>query len=36
MLRDYQKNPLGYIRNGSVKSREKPLCSIQSKLYLSA
>ena len=28
MLRDYQKNPLGYIQNGSVRSREKPFKEI--------
>ena len=34
MLRDYQKNPLGYIRNGSVKSREKPFKEDIIELYI--
>ena len=34
MLRDYQKNPLGYIQNGSVRSREKPFKEDVIELYI--
>ena len=34
MLRNYQKNPLGYIQNGSVRSREKPLKEDIIELYI--
>lgn len=34
MLRDYQKNPLGYIQNGSVRKREKPFREDIIELYI--
>ena len=34
MLRDYQKNPLGYIQNGSVRKREKPFKEDIIELYI--
>jgi predicted HTH domain antitoxin len=34
MLRDYQKNPLGYIQNGSVRKREKPFKEDIFELYI--
>ena len=34
MIRDYQKNPLGYIQNGSVRKREKPFKEDIIELYI--
>lgn len=34
MLRDYQKEPLGYIKNGSIKYREKPFKKDIIELYI--
>ena len=34
MLRDYKANPLGYIKNGSVKYREKPFKEDVIELYI--
>lgn len=34
MLRDYQKNSLGYIQNGSVRKREKPFKEDIIELYI--
>lgn len=34
MIRDYQKNPLGYIQNGSIRKREKPFREDIIELYI--
>lgn len=34
LIRDYEKQPLGYIRNGSIKYREKPLKEDMVELYI--
>ena len=34
MIRDYQKNPLGYIQNGSIRKREKPFKDDIIELYI--
>ena len=34
MLRNYKENPLGYIQNGSIRTREKPFKEDIIKLYI--